>query len=104
MVATAIVPFIVTWGFALVRIYVRWFMLKIWKIEDWLFVGSQVSSGLFFPFTFLPARLFRIKGSQLTVLALVYVLGACDNGTHVCAAWEWTAYFDYSPKGYFTRA
>ncbi|PMD25880.1 hypothetical protein NA56DRAFT_564534 [Hyaloscypha hepaticicola] len=34
------------------RIYVRWILLKMWKIEDWLFVASQiaytilVSSGL----------------------------------------------------------
>ncbi len=43
MIATAIVPLGVTWGFALVRVYVRVMMLKIWRVEDWLFIASQVS-------------------------------------------------------------
>ena len=43
LIACNIVPFALTWAFSLVRIYVRRFVLKIWKIEDWLFIASQVS-------------------------------------------------------------
>lgn len=39
---SAVIPFFVTWMFVAVRVYVRWFMLKVWKLEDWLFIGSQV--------------------------------------------------------------
>ncbi|KAG4422789.1 hypothetical protein IFR04_004137 [Cadophora malorum] len=41
LVACTIVPFILTWAFSSVRIYVRRFILKIWKVEDWLFLASQ---------------------------------------------------------------
>jgi len=52
LVACTIVPFILTWAFSSVRIYVRRFVLKIWKVEDWLFLASQVS---------LPSREFLPK-------------------------------------------
>ncbi|KAH7317905.1 hypothetical protein BKA65DRAFT_109857 [Rhexocercosporidium sp. MPI-PUGE-AT-0058] len=42
LVACTIVPFVLTWAFSSVRIYVRRFVLKIWKIEDWLFLASQI--------------------------------------------------------------
>jgi hypothetical protein len=43
LVVSCIVPLVVTWFFFCMRIYVRWIMLKMWKVEDWLFVASQVS-------------------------------------------------------------
>jgi len=43
MVIAAVVPLGVTWIFSLIRIYVRAILLKIWKVEDWLFILSQVS-------------------------------------------------------------
>ncbi|KAK0111818.1 hypothetical protein ONS96_001086 [Cadophora gregata f. sp. sojae] len=43
LVACTVVPFVLTWAFSSVRIYVRRFVLKIWKIEDWLFLASQAS-------------------------------------------------------------
>ncbi|KAL2065250.1 hypothetical protein VTL71DRAFT_2919 [Oculimacula yallundae] len=42
LVACTVVPFVLTWAFASVRIYIRRFMLKVWKIEDWLFLASQI--------------------------------------------------------------
>jgi hypothetical protein len=43
LVISCIVPLVFTWFFFCMRIYVRWIMLKMWKVEDWLFVASQVS-------------------------------------------------------------
>jgi hypothetical protein len=43
LVVSCIVPLVVAWSFFCMRIYVRWIMLKMWKVEDWLFVASQVS-------------------------------------------------------------
>ncbi|KAH9203885.1 hypothetical protein DL95DRAFT_230532, partial [Leptodontidium sp. 2 PMI_412] len=43
LVASTVVPFILTWAFSFVRIYVRRFVLKLWKIEDWLFLVSQLT-------------------------------------------------------------
>ncbi|PVH78534.1 hypothetical protein DL98DRAFT_590278 [Cadophora sp. DSE1049] len=43
LVACTVVPFVLTWAFSSVRIYVRRFVLKIWKIEDWLFLASQAA-------------------------------------------------------------
>ncbi|KAH9214248.1 hypothetical protein DL95DRAFT_389702 [Leptodontidium sp. 2 PMI_412] len=42
LVACTVVPFVLTWAFSSVRIYVRRFVLKIWKVEDWLFLVSQI--------------------------------------------------------------
>lgn len=42
LVASCVAPLVITWFFSFLRVYVRWFMLKIWKVEDWLFVASQV--------------------------------------------------------------
>lgn len=38
-----IVCFVLTWVFFTVRIYTRAVLTKVWKIEDWLFVATQVS-------------------------------------------------------------
>ncbi|PVH84107.1 hypothetical protein DL98DRAFT_93187 [Cadophora sp. DSE1049] len=43
LLTSCIVAMVLTWIFFAVRIYTRLFMTKIWKIEDWCFVGSQVS-------------------------------------------------------------
>ncbi|KAH7386533.1 hypothetical protein BKA64DRAFT_145491 [Cadophora sp. MPI-SDFR-AT-0126] len=43
LVACTLVPFVLTWAFSSVRIYVRRFVLKIWKVEDWLFLASQAT-------------------------------------------------------------
>ncbi|KAH7379969.1 hypothetical protein BKA64DRAFT_686770 [Cadophora sp. MPI-SDFR-AT-0126] len=43
LLTACIVTMILTWIFFAVRIYTRLFMTKIWKIEDWFFVASQVS-------------------------------------------------------------
>jgi hypothetical protein len=53
LVASAVVPLGITWAFAGVRVYVRWIMMRIWKVEDWLFIGSQVRG---FPITHTPSR------------------------------------------------
>ncbi|KAH6721454.1 hypothetical protein DL95DRAFT_463428 [Leptodontidium sp. 2 PMI_412] len=43
LLTTCIVCLVLTWAFFSVRIYTRAFLTKVWKIEDWLFVASQVS-------------------------------------------------------------
>ncbi|KAH7370002.1 hypothetical protein BKA65DRAFT_10025 [Rhexocercosporidium sp. MPI-PUGE-AT-0058] len=43
LLTTCIVCIVLTWVFFAVRIYTRAFLTKVWKVEDWLFVGSQVS-------------------------------------------------------------
>jgi hypothetical protein len=42
LVVSCVVPLFFTWVFSIIRVYVRWVMLKIWKVEDWFFVASQV--------------------------------------------------------------
>ena len=42
LVVSCVVPLLFTWVFSIIRVYVRWVMLKMWKIEDWFFVASQV--------------------------------------------------------------
>lgn len=39
---TSIVTLVLTWSFFPVRIYTRAVITKVWKIEDWLFIASQV--------------------------------------------------------------
>lgn len=43
LLTTSIVCIVLTWVFFTVRIYTRAYLTKIWKVEDWLFVASQVS-------------------------------------------------------------
>jgi len=43
LLTASIVALVLTWVFFAVRMYTRLYMTKIWKIEDWCFVGSQVS-------------------------------------------------------------
>ncbi|CZT52125.1 uncharacterized protein RSE6_13380 [Rhynchosporium secalis] len=42
LVACTVIPFALTWIFASIRIYIRRFVLKLWKLEDWLFLASQI--------------------------------------------------------------
>lgn len=43
LLTSCIVCLVLTWVFFAVRIYTRAFLTKVWKIEDWLFVASQMS-------------------------------------------------------------
>ncbi|KAL2062079.1 hypothetical protein VTL71DRAFT_6345 [Oculimacula yallundae] len=43
LLTTCVVCLVLTWIFFAVRIYTRAFLTQVWKIEDWLFVASQLS-------------------------------------------------------------
>lgn len=43
LLTSCIVCLVLTWTFFCVRIYTRAVLTKVWKIEDWLFVATQVS-------------------------------------------------------------
>ncbi|KAH9221858.1 hypothetical protein DL95DRAFT_455211 [Leptodontidium sp. 2 PMI_412] len=43
LLTSCIVCLVLTWVFFAVRIYTRVFLTKLYKIEDWLFVASQLS-------------------------------------------------------------
>jgi hypothetical protein len=52
LVVSCVVPLFFTCVFSIIRVYVRWAILKIWKIEDWFFVASQVCTASFLEFAF----------------------------------------------------
>ena len=82
LVVSCVVPLVFTWVFSVVRIYVRWFMLKIWKIEDWLFVASQVCA-IYFPL-FPEIVLIGDKQATFTILAVCALVTAVHgNGQHL---------------------
>jgi hypothetical protein len=82
LVVSCVVPLFFTWVFSIIRVYVRWVMLKIWKIEDWFFVASQVH--------IISLPLFReivlIEDTQatFTILAVCALITAVyGNGQHL---------------------
>jgi len=42
LAATNITCLVLTWILAPLRVYVRLCLVKSWKLEDWLFVATQV--------------------------------------------------------------
>lgn len=43
LLTACIVCLVLTWVFSTVRVYTRAVLTKVWKIEDWLFIATQVS-------------------------------------------------------------
>jgi hypothetical protein len=82
LVVSCVVPLFFTWVFSIIRVYVRWVMLKMWKIEDWLFVASQVCA-ILFPES---RGVILIEDTQatFTILAVCALITAVHgNGQHL---------------------
>jgi hypothetical protein len=82
LVVSCVVPLFFTWVFSIIRVYVRLIMLKIWKIEDWLFIASQVC---IFAFPEFPEIvLIGDKQVTFTILAVCALVTAVHgNGQHL---------------------